>query len=885
VIHRSSATDPIWEALRNPKCTACSLHKGVTTVCCLASGAYPSLGLVVGEGPGHREDESEENFSGKSGKFLRQTLLKVGIDPRTLTFANVVCCRPPGNRTPTRSEAKTCTALYLDKQIEMIKPKAILLLGNVAVSWALNHKKCAVTKLEGSTFKLHRPDVSVNQTELFIEEPDPIVCVPSRHPSSVLRAENERDYAFILQKFTENLLLFKRELSPEKKEFPFSRDLTSWLDKPSEAVYTDIETNGLNPFLPQSKIWSTGFAQLPGKVSCTRVDEDRQLAHIQGILKTHPIIAHRSTFEGTWYRRHYGVTPRIYHDTKVGAYLQNENAPNGLKTLAISKLGVEPWSEEQNWQDPNFETLLPYEARDISYGLRLYRESDLPFLKKNPKIARLMRYILLPAIEVLIEIICNGFHINEKEARKKLEHCQAEKARINAQINAIAGKEINPGSPKQLSRLFYKQLRLTCPVKTRKGAESTSEAALIRLRGQHPITNLVWEWRGWQKQESTYLRPWLEQGPVLHANYDPTGTDTGRLSSSMVKNTRGEKGKGAVIHQCPRDPFIRNVISPRGYLPSPYHDLAPLRKKLGVIDWLDAEEAKSARESHPEDWCILEADWSQIELRLIAHVACEPTMIQIFKEDGDIHLVTAMDISGKPANQIDKETRKRAKSVGFGFCYGMMAKKFASYALEKFDLKVTDDEAREYRKKYFRRYAALLPWHRRVEALVRANGYIDSIFGRRRRVPEAREATLNECPTCGGRGEESCFECGGRGVIEAGGSHDEWVQREAIRAAINAPIQGGASDLLLFLLALIASYSLKWEFKIDRKRSFPIGTAHDSGLFECHRSYARELRDGLMWTASHLPLKKFFDIEMRVPLKVDCEIYEDFWKGKILSCG
>src|SRR6185503_9276532 len=194
--------------------------------------------------------------------------------------------------------------------------------------------------------------------------------------------------------------------------------------------------------------------------------------------------------------------------------------PSGLKYQAIRHLGVEPWSEEQDWQNPDLETLLPYNARDNRYGLRLYRERQLPWLKRNPKVQRLLRYILLPATEVLIEMICNGFHIDEKSAKKKLIHCEKEKKRLNDELNKIAGKEVNPGSPKQMSQLFYSQLRLICPVKTAKGADSTSEASLVRLLGQHKAVNILWDWRGWDKKRSTYLEPWIRQGPILHAGYD-----------------------------------------------------------------------------------------------------------------------------------------------------------------------------------------------------------------------------------------------------------------------------------------------------------------------------------------------------------------------------
>jgi len=840
---RHPQSDIIWEQVRNPQCTGCSLHKEAQCVCLLGDGPVPAEGMIIGEAPGYREDDIQIPFSGKSGVFLRRMLKEIGLDPRTLYITNTVACRPPGNRTPTTKEIKTCSPLYLLKQIEMVKPKAILLLGNTALQFAVG-RKASVTKLEGTTILLD------NCAQLIPSIPLGIKGVPSRHPSSVIRNEGEKEYPYIVQQFKENLLLFKRTICPVDDGFRFERKLLPFI--PKKSVYCDIETNGLNPFKPDSKIHCAGFAQHTVGVCAVPVTDKTP---VKKILETHPIIAHRATFEGTWFRQKYGITPRIFADTKLIAYLMNENEPSGLKYQAIRHLGVEPWSEEQDWQNPDLETLLPYNARDNRYGLRLYRERQLPWLKRNPKVQRLLRYILLPATEVLIEMICNGFHIDEKSAKKKLIHCEKEKKRLNDELNKIAGKEVNPGSPKQMSQLFYSQLRLICPVKTAKGADSTSEASLVRLLGQHKAVNILWDWRGWDKKRSTYLEPWIRQGPILHAGYDNTGTDTGRLSSSMVKDKRGEKKTGGVIHQCPRDGFIRNLITPRN-----------------------------------PDWCIVAADLSQIELRLVAHAANESTMIKIFNcdphtPDGDIHLATVMDVLHKTQSEIDKETRKKGKAVNFGFVYGMMPPKFKAYAKEKFELDLSDKECKDYRKGYFRKYPGLLAWHRRVEQFVKTNGWIDSIFGRRRHLPTAKNASFEECSDCVQRGEvrEDCFLCGGTNSVQVEGASDEWMQREAVRQAINSPIQSAASDLLLFIIALICSYSLDWDFKIDRSKVLSVGSAHDSMLFECHKKYAKTLRDGIQWTVANLPLAKYFNLELRVPIWMDVACYEDCWEGKEMT--
>lgn len=865
----------LWKQLRNNKCRECGLHEEADTICLLGDGPVPCDAMIIGEAPGYREDELGIPFAGKSGLLLRKTLKEIGLDPRKIYITNTVACRPPANRQPKTKEAKTCGNLYLTKQIDIVKPRVILLLGNTAVAF-VKGKKAAVTKLEGTTFKY-----GVNSNTLPLFPFHDITCVPSRHPSSVARLEDDpKEYPFVFQKFKEQLLLFKRTLYPPKDDtMKFYPQPELGKFEKDKGIYQDIETNGLNPFREDSVIHSISLAQYPSTVYCFATKKEQDFWFRQ-MLTHYRISAHRAMFEAMWYRWKFGVTPRIYHDTKMCAHLRDENDLSGLKYQAIKHLGVEPWSEEQDWTDPDFATLLPYNARDSRYGLRLYREHDLPFLKKNPKIAKLLRHIIYPAMEVFTEIVCNGYHINEKEAKKKLKHCQVEKKKLNDELNKIAGKEVNPGSPPQMSRLFYTQLRLKCPVTTRGGANSTSEAALIRLRGQHKATDLLWDWRGWQKYETTYLVPWLRQGPDLHALYDFTGTLTGRLSSSMVKNRRGEKKTGAVIHQCPRNPFIRNLISPRGYRPT-----------------FDIQTGKWGPPAHvtprSEDWCIVAADLSQIELRLVAHYANEPTMIHIFNQDrhspeGDIHLATAMDVLHAAKEAIDKETRKKAKAVNFGFVYGMMAKKFVAYALEKFDLRLSRQDGKEYRAGFFAKYDRLLPWHKEVEEIVTRQGYIDSEFGRRRHLPGALKREPEECPENGWNcGEKSCFHCGGTGYISGtfeddNDDHAKWIRMEEIRQAINSPIQGMASDLLLFIIALIASYSLKWRFKIDRERCFGIGSAHDSMLFECHKSYVGEFKAGIDDTVDSLPilLRRYFGIELRAPVAMDVSAYEDCWEGK-----
>jgi uracil-DNA glycosylase family 4 len=822
--------------------------------------------MILTDAPGYTEDDTQIPLSGKSGVYLRKMLKEVGLDPRMIYIANVVACRPLANREPSRKEAKICSELYLRPQLDVVRPKAILLLGNTALAYALG-RKGAITKAEGTTFSLGE-----------------ITCVPCRHPSSVVRLEeiDRKEFLSAQRKFLENLRLFKRTLNPEKDELAYEKSLR--LVKEAEEgvpLYTDIETNGLNFAKADATIHCVSVARITSRVAAVRLQNENILTLKEMLLK-HPIMVHRGTMEMTWFLWHLGILPRLHYDTKLGAFVQNENestdwgtSSSGLKYLATKYLGVEPWSEEQDWENPDYGKLLPYNARDTVYGLRLYRERDLPFLKRNPKVARLLRYILLPAEEVFTKVICRGAHINMQDATEKLVIVEQKEKEIEAKINEIAGHEVNIGSPKQMSKLLYDQLKLECPVKTAKGAKSTSEAALIRLRGMHPVTDLLWDWRGWNKKKTTYLLPWLARGPILHFNYGFTSTVTGRLNSTAVKDKRHQKKLGATIHQCPREGFIRNLYSPRGYSTPPWE----------VWQYEQIHKKQPKIKAHPEDWCFVAADLSQIELRLVAHASGDRVMTEVFNKDpntpaGDIHYTTARTL--QPTGEIIKETRKKAKAVNFGFVYGMWWKKFGAYALEKFDLKLTDSDSRDYRNKFFKKYDGLLPWHQRVEAFVTRNGWIDSVFGRRRHLPLAMYPETIECE-CKGE-DDDCFLCGGSGY-DTNGSTDEWVRKEAIREAINSPIQSGGSDLQLFIAALIDSLSLPWEFKIDNDKAFMVGSAHDSQLFECHKSYASELKEGIEFTVGSLPqlTSKYFNFVFKVPIYMDVIVYEDCWEGKVME--
>jgi DNA polymerase-1 len=297
------------------------------------------------------------------------------------------------------------------------------------------------------------------------------------------------------------------------------------------------------------------------------------------------------------------------------------------------------------------------------------------------------------------------------------------------------------------------------------------------------------------KYESTYTRSWIRRvriagKPRLYTSYNLGGTVTGRLSSNM--------------QQVPRDTFIRSIIG--------------------------------AKKGHK----LIEADFSQIELRIAAIVSGDRALSQAFIDGRDPHMETAEAILHKPPSQINKEERKLAKSVGFGFLYGMGPNKFITYAFEKYGIEVSAVEAKRFRDAFFNRYSGLLPWHQRQRRLVDLNGEVRSPIGRIRHLASVR-------------------------------SSDEGVVAEAQRQAINSPVQGLASDLTVLSMVLLHQ-------KMDAGRGRILGNLHDAIIFEVRDEYIDEATGLIRETMENLPLQRYFGFNPKVPIRVDVQVV-DHWGG------
>jgi DNA polymerase I-like protein with 3'-5' exonuclease and polymerase domains len=310
----------------------------------------------------------------------------------------------------------------------------------------------------------------------------------------------------------------------------------------------------------------------------------------------------------------------------------------------------------------------------------------------------------------------------------------------------------------------------------------------------------------WQKICAGFLDAYdelLTDEDRIHTTFKLTGTVTGRLSSGKEdaeKITAGNPSRGVNLQQVPRDPFIRGLFgAPPGYL-------------------------------------FVEADFSQVELRVVGFLSRDKVMMRLYQTGQDIHLATASNVLGIPKSQVTKDDRKKAKAVNFGFVYGMGWRKFIYTAFTKYDLRFTADEAKAVRKAFFDQFRGLLPWHARQRRLAHQYGRVMSPIGRVRRLPDIY-------------------------------SEDQQVQGEAERQAINSPVQSFASDM-----TMLSMVELQRIFTSGGMGAEVIGTVHDALLFQVPKSEVRATLPVIKGTMEDLPLEERFEVTLDIPIVADLKV-------------
>jgi DNA polymerase-1 len=560
--------------------------------------------------------------------------------------------------------------------------------------------------------------------------------------------------------------------------------LDKWIEKLNNAdlIAIDTETTSLNYM--EAELVGLSFATEAGKAAYLPLAHDyldapQQIDKASALEKLRPILE-SDTLQKVGQNLKYdmsilanaGITLKgVRFDTMLESYVFNSVASrHDMDGLALKYLGHKNISFEEvagkgakklTFNQVNLDIAGPYAAEDADITLRLHQHL-WPRLEKEPELASVFNELELPLIQVLSDVERQGVLIDSMLLSQQSGELAKKLDELEIKAYEIAEEKFNLASPKQLQTLFFEKLGYPVKKKTPKGAPSTAEEVLVELALDYPLPKIILEHRSLAKLKSTYT----DKLPLMvnaitgrvHTSYHQANAATGRLSSS--------------------EPNLQNI---------------PIR----------TEEGRRIRQAFiaPAGRKILAADYSQIELRIMAHLSQDAGLLAAFAANKDIHKATAAEVFGIHFEEVTTEQRRRAKAVNFGLIYGMSA-----FGLGK-QLDIPRNEAQTYIDTYFARYPGVLKYMEETRAIAAELGYVSTLFGRRLYLPEIRDRNA--------------------------------LRRQAAeRAAINAPMQGTAADIIK--KAMISIHH--WINTSTQGEITLIMQVHDELVFEVDEDQAETLK-------------------------------------------
>ncbi|KGM54209.1 DNA polymerase I [Lysobacter daejeonensis GH1-9] len=579
--------------------------------------------------------------------------------------------------------------------------------------------------------------------------------------------------------------------------------LAAWIDKlqAADEFAFDTETDSLDPM--RANLVGVSFAVRTGEACYIPLAHDYpgappQLGRDATLAALRPLLAdagkrklgQHGKYDLHVLRRH-GVDVAGYaDDTMLESFVYNATATrHDMDSLAKRYLGYETIKYEQvagkgakaiRFSQVAIDDATRYAAEDADVTLRLHRVLSAK-LAAEPALEQVYREIEMPLVPVLARVEANGVKVDGDELRRQSADLSKRMLAAQQKATELAGRTFNLDSPKQLGALLFDELKLPALVKTPGGAPSTNEEALEAIADQHELPRVILEYRGLAKLRSTYTDKLPEMvnpdtGRV-HTSYHQAGAATGRLASS--------------------DPNLQNI---------------PIR----------TDDGRRIRRAFvaPEGRQIVACDYSQIELRIMAHLSEDAGLLRAFAAGADIHRATAAEVFGKTIDEVSGNERRAAKAINFGLMYGMSA-----FGLAK-QLGIGRGEAQDYIALYFDRYPGVREFMERTRAQARERGYVETVFGRRLYLDNIH-------------------------------ARNQGLRAGAERAAINAPMQGTAADIIKRAMIDIDGWLAG-----HRDRALMVLQVHDELVFEVDANFVPTLLEevsGRMSAAATL----------RVPLVVD----------------
>jgi DNA polymerase-1 len=461
------------------------------------------------------------------------------------------------------------------------------------------------------------------------------------------------------------------------------------------------------------------------------------------------------------------------YDTMLAHYLIEPEKRHNMDAMAMSYLNYEPMSIESligkkgikqgNMRDADVMAVKEYAAEDADITLQLKPILDKKLLS-NPKAITLLQEVEMPLSRVLSSIEREGVNLDIPFLKEMSKVLEVDSKAVQQKIYEAAGQEFNIASPKQLGEILFEKLKLDPKAKkTKTGQYMTGEEILSKMESEHAIASLILDFRELQKLKSTYVDalPELISSKTgrIHTSFMQAVTATGRLSS--------------------KDPNLQNI---------------PIRTVRG-------REIRKAFIPRNEEYQILSADYSQIELRIMAAFSQDDSMLEAFNNGLDVHKATAAKVFHVPLEEVNSDMRRKAKTVNFGIIYGVSAFGLAG------QLAISRTEAKEIIDQYFVEFPKVKTYMDTCVHTAQELGYVETVLGRRRYLRDIMSANMNE-----------------RGFAE--------------RNAINAPIQGSAADMIKVAMIQIQNFLEK-----EKLKSKMILTVHDELVFDAHISEINYLRD------------------------------------------
>lgn len=724
-------------------------------------------------------------------------------------ITHAVACS--SDREPTEAQLKACKK-WLQYQIDFVKPKYILTMGNAPLK-----------ALTGTADAKKRRGKAIQQDETII--------LPTLSLDKI---------GTDLDTIQKDIKLFFQIVDLGKipsNDIPYKivEDIDE-IDWSMEWLSLDTENAGLDYFAEDADVYQWTFYNGHGPVYIIN-DEHVNHKKLEKILATKKIIMHNGKYDGLYTRINRDIVINCEFDTMLASHLIKNNRSHSLKSLAMEYFNCYDWDIELSTKLDQELTRekARYIANDAYWTFELFTEMEQELIDLGQE--ALFYDLTMKASAVYTDIEETGIYFSKEKIAANTFLKEELVEDLKDELEEYGN--VNWNSTQDLAKLLFEDYDIEPIEMTKKGAASTSELALKKLK--HPLPKLIIKYRKASNSISKFLNAWPNHirsyDNRVHPKYKLHGTTTGRPSCEDPN-----------LQQTPRDKALRGCV-----------DAAP-----GYI--------------------LIEADLSQIELRVAAEVAEEKNMMRLFKSDRDLHWNTAINMLklgyndedhmnvmetselcfANPPKDFDeilrlfklssldnitnpqygkmetelkdwwKEKRSRAKPVNFGFLYEMWYKSFPDYALKDYDIVFTEDEAQLAHESFFDEFPGLLDYHEACKAFVRQHGFITTMTGRRRYIPEAM------------------------------GDPRHWQTRKGYRQAINHPIQGFAAELNLMV-------AVELHERLDGIGRI-VGTVHDNCLIECKPKYQAEVTEHIQEVLVNPALLYHFGIELEVPLKGDIKI-------------